>query len=92
MATAATLKITKITISPQWFDRSLQNLVRLQNESLNCSGRKKNSNFTNPRWQTAAILKTVKSPYLCSRLTDFDEIWHDTHIGPLHWLAAWRSG
>jgi len=34
----------------------------------------KNSNFTNPRWPTAAILKTVKSPYLCSRLTDFDEI------------------
>jgi len=22
-------------------------------------------------------LKTVKSPYLCNRLTDFDEIWHD---------------
>jgi len=30
----------------------------------------------NPIWRTAAILKTVKSPYLCSRLTDFDEIWH----------------
>jgi len=26
----------------------------------------------------AAILKkTVKSPYLCNRLTDFDEIWHN---------------
>ena len=23
------------------------------------------------------MLKTVKSPYLCNRLTDFDEIWHD---------------
>ena len=23
-----------------------------------------------------AILKTVKSPYLSNRLTDFDEIWH----------------
>jgi len=22
-------------------------------------------------------LKTVKSPHLCNRLTDFDEIWHD---------------
>jgi len=22
-------------------------------------------------------LKTVKSPYLGNRLTDFDEIWHD---------------
>jgi len=33
-------------------------------------------NFQNPRWRTAAILKTVKSPYLRNRLTDFDEIWH----------------
>jgi len=24
----------------------------------------------------AAVLKTVKSPYLRNRLTDFDEIWH----------------
>jgi len=24
----------------------------------------------------AAILKTVKSPYLSNRLIDFDEIWH----------------
>ena len=31
---------------------------------------------TNPRWRTAAILKTVKSPYLCNRITDFDELWH----------------
>jgi len=27
--------------------------------------------FQNPRWQTAAILKTVKSPYIRNRLTDF---------------------
>ena len=38
-------------------------------------------NFTNPRWRTAAILKTVKSPYLLNSLTDFDEIWHDD----AHW-------
>jgi len=36
----------------------------------------KNLNFQNPRWRTAAILKTVKSPYLLNCLTDFDEIWH----------------
>jgi len=42
------------------------------------------SNFTNPRWRTAAILKTVKSPYLCNRLTDFDEIWHDD----AHWPST----
>jgi len=28
----------------------------------------------NPRWRTAAIVKTVKSSYLWA---DFDEIWHD---------------
>jgi len=33
-------------------------------------------NFQNPRWRTTAISKTVKSPYLRNRLTDFDEIWH----------------
>ena len=35
----------------------------------------KKLNFTNPRWRTAAILKTVKSSYLYNRSTDFDEIW-----------------
>jgi len=28
--------------------------------------------------------KTVKSPYLCNRLTDFDEIWH----GDAYWTPA----
>jgi len=31
-------------------------------------------NFKNRRWRTAGILKTIKSPYLCNRLTDFDKI------------------
>jgi len=31
---------------------------------------------TYPRWRTAAISKTIKSPHLLNRLTDFDEIWH----------------
>jgi len=35
----------------------------------------KNFNFANPSWRTAAILKTVKSPYLYKRSTDFDKIW-----------------
>jgi len=35
----------------------------------------KNFNFQNPRWETAAILKTVIAPYLRNRLTDFDKIW-----------------
>ena len=33
----------------------------------------KNLNFKSPRW-TAAILKTVKSPYLDNRFTDFLEV------------------
>ena len=38
---------------------------------------------TNPRWLTAAILKTVKLPYLFNRFTDFDEISHvDAHWPP----------
>jgi len=43
----------------------------------------KKLNFKNPRWRTAAILKTVKPTYLCNRLTDFDEIWHsDAYWSP----------
>ena len=39
---------------------------------------------TNPRWRTAAILKkTVKTPYLCNRLTDFDDIWYSDVFWPL---------
>ena len=75
MAAAAVWKMTKIVISPngltdlyeiwyagaKWVSKPLRPL--------------KPSNFTNPKWRTAAILRTVKAPYLCSRLTDFDEIW-----------------
>jgi len=43
----------------------------MQNGSVNRSDSYKNE-FKNPRWRTAAILKTVKSPYLCKLLTDFD--------------------
>jgi len=32
--------------------------------------------MTNPRWQTAAILKTIKSPYLGNSSTDLYEILH----------------
>ena len=39
---------------------------------------------TNPRWWTAAVLKkNIKSPYLCSCLTDFDEFWHTDAYWPL---------
>ena len=77
------LKITKIAIYLQLFDPSVRNLVRWCKMGLLTAQTVKNSNFTNPRWRTAAILRTVKSPYLCSRFTDFDEILQMTHIGPL---------
>ena len=82
MAAAAVFKITKIAIYPQRFDRSLRNLVRWCKVGLLTTPTVKNSNFTNPRWRTAAILRTVKSPYLCNRLTDFDEIWRDDAYWP----------
>jgi len=98
IASAAILKIRKISISPERFHRSLRNLVRwCKMGFLTAPAVKKNSNITNPRWRTAAILKTVKSPYLCNRLTDFDEIWHDDVHGlftsdrPLKISNFWKS-
>jgi len=73
---ATMLKITKIAIFPQRFDRFLRNLVRWCKMGLLTAPTVKNLNFKNPRWRTDTILKTVKSPYLCNLLTDFDEIWH----------------
>ena len=76
MAAAATLEITKIAMSAQRFDRSLRNLVRWCKMAILTAQTVKNLNFKKPRWRTAAILKTVKSRYLCNILTDFDEIRH----------------
>jgi len=75
MAMAAILKIIKIAISQQWFDRSSRYLVCCCERSLLTAMAAKTLNFQNPRWRTAAILKTVKSPYFRNRSTDFDEIW-----------------
>jgi len=35
--------------------------------------------------EAAILKKTVKSPYLCNRLTDFDEIWHADADWPPTW-------
>ena len=78
MAVAA---ILKIAISPQRFDRFLRNLVRWCKMALLIASTVKYSNFKNRRWRTAAILKTVKSPYLYNRLIDSNEIWHDNAHG-----------
>jgi len=61
------------------------NLARLCKISLLSVQTVKKFNFQNPRCRTAAILKTVKQPYLCNSLTDFDEImWH----GDANWCLA----
>ena len=87
MAAAAILKKSqKLRFSQLRFDLSLRNLIMLmQNGRLNLADRLRILNFTNPRWRTAAILKTVKLPYLCNRFTDFDEIWHGDAHCPLQW-------
>ena len=82
MAAAAILKITKIAISPQRFGLSLRNLVHWCRIGVLTSLIVKNIKFPNQRWRTAAILKTVKLPYFCNRLTDFYEIWHGNAYCP----------
>jgi len=68
-------KSQKIAISPQRLHQSLLNLVRQCKMGLLTAPTFKKFVFQSPRWRTAAILKTVKSPYLYNRSTDFDEIW-----------------
>ena len=69
-------KITKIAISQQRIGRSSRNFAWLCKMGLLTTQTVKKWNFQNPRWRAAAIIKSVKSPYLRKRLTDFDEIWH----------------
>ena len=72
---AAILKIIKIAISQQWFDRSSRYLVCCCERSLLTATAAKTLNFQNPRWRTAAILKkNVKSLFICHSSTDLDEI------------------
>ena len=52
----------------------------------------KDANFKNPRWQTAAILKIIKSPYLSEKLSDFDEVLYttsDIELGYSHITKNW---
>ena len=78
------LKITKIAIYLQRFDRSLLYEIWYADAKWVSQLLRplKILNFRNSRWQTAAILITVKSLYLCNRLTDFDEIWQDGAYWP----------
>jgi len=76
MAEAAILKITKIAISPQQFDRSLRNLASLCKMVLLTVLTVKKLEFPKSKMADGRHLKTVKSSYLSNRWTDFDEIWH----------------
>jgi len=51
------------------FGEEMQNLMKTQ---ATCP---KQQLFENPRWQTAAVLKIVLSPYLSRETSDFDQIW-----------------
>ena len=42
----------------------------------------KNLKFYKSKMAAAAILKTVKWPYLSRGLSDFDEIWHGDAVRP----------
>ena len=45
----------------------------------------KMSNFENPTWRTAAILKIVIYPYLSRESTEYDEIWYaDANFDPIY--------
>jgi len=44
----------------------------------------KMSNFENPIWRTAAILKIVIAPYLSRESYEYDEIWYaDANFDPI---------
>jgi len=70
---AAVWIIAKIAISAQWLYENWYADAKWVFHSLQSL---KYLNFTNPRWRTAAILKTVTSSYICNLLTGFDKIWH----------------
>ena len=82
MAAAAMLKITKIAIYPQRFDRSLRNLVHWCKMCPLTAPIVEKCEFYKSKMADGRHLKTVKSPYFCSRLTDFDKIWHDDAYWP----------
>ena len=84
MAAAAILKITKIAISLQRFDRSLRNLVCWCKMGLLTVPTVKNFEFHKSKMADGRHFeKSDKSPYLCDRSIDFDEIWQDDACRPL---------
>ena len=67
-----------IAITHQPIVQFQQNLYEEAERHVNKGYGTKKSNFKNPRWRMAAILKIVKSPYLSEKLSDFDEIRYTT--------------
>jgi len=83
MAAAAILKMKKIVISPQRFYRSLRNLVPWYKIGLLTAPTIKKFEYHKSKMADGRHFKTIKSPYLCNRLTDFDEIWRGDANSPL---------
>jgi len=81
-AAVAILKVTKIMTSQQRFDRPSQNLAWSCKNGTLITPTIRNLNLQNPRWRTAAILKTFNSPYLCNCSTNFNKIWHSDVLSP----------
>ena len=72
MVAAAILKIAFLVITHRPIVRFQRNFVRGSRTACRQGDMTKSANFLNPRWRTTAILKIVKSPYLSSKLSPFE--------------------
>ena len=71
MAAAAILKIAFLAITHRRFSNFGEILCEEAEWHADKGHITKTANFKNPRWQTAAILKIVKSPYLRENVIGF---------------------
>jgi len=67
MAAAAILKIAFFAITHRLILGFQQNFVSKSRTDVGEDYMTKTTNFYNPRWRTAAILKIVKSPYVSEK-------------------------
>jgi len=84
MAAAAMLKIRKIAISPQRFDRSLRNLASLCKMGLLAVLTVKNLNFQNPKWLTAAMKNLLNHHISATVVPILMKFGTVTQICPMH--------
>ena len=75
------LKITKIAIYPQWFDRSLRNLVRWCKMGLLTALTVKQFEFHKSKMADGRHLRTATSSYLSNLLTAVIKFGTEMHVG-----------